>query len=132
MFGGADANGNALLDPGMGLFYSDDKNRDSLACDLMEAVRPDVDAWVRGPPSASHLRRQGVLGGPGRALSLGGPSARPARRDRRPGSPLGRATGRVARRGHWPVENAAQPHWADLGRGRAVAPDREEPAWRAV
>jgi CRISPR-associated endonuclease Cas1 len=34
------------LDPGMGFLHADQKNRDSLACDLMEAVRPQVDAVV--------------------------------------------------------------------------------------
>jgi CRISPR-associated endonuclease Cas1 len=34
------------LDPGMGFLHADQKNRDSLACDLMEAVRPQVDAAV--------------------------------------------------------------------------------------
>lgn len=34
------------LDPGMGVLHMDTTNRDSLACDLMEAVRPDVDSYV--------------------------------------------------------------------------------------
>ena len=34
------------LDPGMGLLHVDTPNRDSLACDLMEASRPKVDAFV--------------------------------------------------------------------------------------
>jgi CRISPR-associated endonuclease Cas1 len=34
------------LDPGMGVLHMDTINRDSLACDLMEPVRPDVDAYV--------------------------------------------------------------------------------------
>jgi CRISPR-associated endonuclease Cas1 len=34
------------LDPGIGLLHADQRNRDSLACDLMEAVRPQVDAAV--------------------------------------------------------------------------------------
>ncbi len=34
------------LDPGMGVLHADLRSRDSLACDLMEAVRPDVDAAV--------------------------------------------------------------------------------------
>jgi CRISPR-associated endonuclease Cas1 len=34
------------LDPGMGLLHCDTPNRDSLACDIMEAVRPSVDAWL--------------------------------------------------------------------------------------
>jgi CRISPR-associated protein Cas1 len=34
------------LDPGLGFIHFDSKTRDSLACDLMEAVRPEVDAFV--------------------------------------------------------------------------------------
>jgi CRISPR-associated endonuclease Cas1 len=46
------------LDPGLGVLHKDTPNRDSLACDLMEPVRPLVDAYLfdwlqRGP-----LRRQ--------------------------------------------------------------------------
>jgi CRISPR-associated endonuclease Cas1 len=34
------------LDPGIGVLHADQRNRDSLACDVMEAVRPQVDAYV--------------------------------------------------------------------------------------
>jgi CRISPR-associated endonuclease Cas1 len=34
------------LDPGIGVLHTDTKNRDSLACDLMEPVRPQVDSFV--------------------------------------------------------------------------------------
>src|SRR5262249_13238664 len=34
------------LDPGLGLLHHDQPSRDSLALDLMEAVRPHVDAWL--------------------------------------------------------------------------------------
>lgn len=34
------------LDPEMGMLHADTPNRDSLACDLMEAIRPDVDTYV--------------------------------------------------------------------------------------
>lgn len=34
------------LDPGIGFMHLDLRNRDSLACDLMEAVRPKVDAFL--------------------------------------------------------------------------------------
>ncbi|WP_423248027.1 CRISPR-associated endonuclease Cas1 [Tunturiibacter gelidiferens] len=34
------------LDPEMGVLHMDTINRDSLACDLMEVIRPDVDAYV--------------------------------------------------------------------------------------
>jgi CRISPR-associated endonuclease Cas1 len=36
----------AGLDPGMGMLHVDAPARDSLACDIMEAVRPSVDAWL--------------------------------------------------------------------------------------
>ncbi|MDP9357432.1 MAG: CRISPR-associated endonuclease Cas1 [Chloroflexota bacterium] len=36
------------LDPGLGVLHADLKARDSLALDLMEAVRPKVDAYVLG------------------------------------------------------------------------------------
>ena len=34
------------LDPGLGFLHVDTPARDSLACDIMEAVRPAVDAWL--------------------------------------------------------------------------------------
>lgn len=34
------------LDPGLGFFHKDQESRDSLALDLMEAVRPSVDRYV--------------------------------------------------------------------------------------
>jgi CRISPR-associated endonuclease Cas1 len=34
------------LDPGLGVLHVDTPNRDSLACDLMEPIRPLVDAFV--------------------------------------------------------------------------------------
>ena len=34
------------LDPGLGVFHADQKSRDSLALDLMEAARPKVDAYL--------------------------------------------------------------------------------------
>jgi CRISPR-associated endonuclease Cas1 len=34
------------LDPGIGFLHSDTRTRDSLACDLMEPVRPQVDAFL--------------------------------------------------------------------------------------
>jgi len=46
------------LDPGLGVLHVDTKNRDSLACDLMEAVRPQVDAWVLDWISREPLARE--------------------------------------------------------------------------
>lgn len=34
------------LDPGLGMLHRDTPTRDSLACDVMEAVRADVDSWL--------------------------------------------------------------------------------------
>ena len=34
------------LDPGLGVLHVDTPSRDSLACDLMETVRPQVDAYI--------------------------------------------------------------------------------------
>lgn len=46
------------LDPGIGFLHVDTDARDSLACDLMEAVRPQIDSyvldWIRRQP----LRRE--------------------------------------------------------------------------
>jgi CRISPR-associated endonuclease Cas1 len=42
------------LDPGIGVMHVDSPSRDSLACDLMEPIRPQVDAyvldWIRREP----------------------------------------------------------------------------------
>src|SRR5262249_32686106 len=42
------------LDPGIGFLHNDARTRDSLACDLMEPIRPRVDAfrldWLRRAP----------------------------------------------------------------------------------
>jgi len=45
------------LDPGLGVLHRDAPNRDSLACDLMEAVRPVVDAFVLDWLNRGPLRR---------------------------------------------------------------------------
>ena len=34
------------LDPGLGVLHNDTRNRDSLACDLMEICRPKCDAFL--------------------------------------------------------------------------------------
>jgi CRISPR/Cas system-associated endonuclease Cas1 len=38
------------LDPGLGYLHFDDSYRDSLACDVMEPVRPQVDLICTGGP----------------------------------------------------------------------------------
>jgi CRISPR-associated endonuclease Cas1 len=45
------------MDPGMGLLHVDTPARDSLACDIMEAVRPSVDAWLLDWITREPLRR---------------------------------------------------------------------------
>lgn len=34
------------LDPGMGIVHADQRARDSFACDVMEAIRPEIDRYV--------------------------------------------------------------------------------------
>jgi hypothetical protein len=46
------------VDPGMGLMHADTDSRDSLACDLMEPVRPLVDAYVLDWIAREPLRRE--------------------------------------------------------------------------
>lgn len=46
------------LDPGIGVLHVDRANRDSLACDLMEPVRPQVDAFVLDWITHEPLRRE--------------------------------------------------------------------------
>jgi CRISPR associated protein Cas1 len=46
------------LDPGLGIMHADMPVRDSLACDLMESVRPLVDAYVLDWITRQPLRRE--------------------------------------------------------------------------
>lgn len=46
------------LDPGIGLLHVDSPARDSLACDLMEPIRPQVDAYLLDWISRTPLRRE--------------------------------------------------------------------------
>jgi CRISPR-associated endonuclease Cas1 len=46
------------LDPGLGFLHKDMPTRDSLACDLMEPVRPQVDAFVLDWITRECLRRE--------------------------------------------------------------------------
>jgi hypothetical protein len=48
-------------DPGIGILHADAKTRDSMACDVMEAVRPEVDAWLLVFLTSRTLRRQDFL-----------------------------------------------------------------------
>jgi len=45
------------LDPGLGLMHADQASRDSLACDVMEALRPAVDSWLLDLLSSSHFAK---------------------------------------------------------------------------
>lgn len=44
------------LDPGLGVLHVDQKSRDSMALDLLEVIRPDVDEWVLGLVQSRTLR----------------------------------------------------------------------------
>jgi CRISPR-associated endonuclease Cas1 len=46
------------LDPGIGVMHVDSLSRDSLACDLMEAVRPQVDSYLLDWITREPLRRE--------------------------------------------------------------------------
>jgi len=46
------------LDPGIGLMHVDTDARDSLACDLMEPIRPQVDAYLLDWLTREPLRRE--------------------------------------------------------------------------
>ena len=45
------------LDPGLGLLHMDTANRDSLACDIMEPIRPKCDAFALNWLQTEPLRR---------------------------------------------------------------------------
>jgi CRISPR-associated endonuclease Cas1 len=46
------------LDPGLGVLHVDAQARDSLACDLMEAIRPQVDAYLLDWITRQPLKRE--------------------------------------------------------------------------
>jgi CRISPR-associated endonuclease Cas1 len=46
------------LDPGLGFLHLDTANRDSLACDLMEPIRPMVDTYLLDLASRGPFRRE--------------------------------------------------------------------------
>lgn len=50
--------GPPALDPGMGMMHVDSTSRDSLACDLMEVVRPQVDSYLLDWIAREPLHRQ--------------------------------------------------------------------------
>jgi CRISPR-associated endonuclease Cas1 len=46
------------LDPGLGVLHSDTRTRDSLACDLMEPIRPQADAFLLDWLRSASLQRK--------------------------------------------------------------------------
>jgi CRISPR-associated endonuclease Cas1 len=46
------------LDPSLGVLHADQVGRDNLACDLMEPIRPQVDAYVLDWVTRTPLRRE--------------------------------------------------------------------------
>src|SRR5207245_7654739 len=46
------------LDPGIGMLHVDTPARDSLACDLMEPIRPQIDAFVLDWITRETLKRE--------------------------------------------------------------------------
>ena len=46
------------LDPGLAFIHADEPIRDSLACDLMEPVRPQVDSYVLDWITRKTLKRE--------------------------------------------------------------------------
>jgi len=45
------------LDPGLGLLHTDTANRDSLALDIIEPIRPAIEAWILNWLTREPLRR---------------------------------------------------------------------------
>ncbi len=45
------------LDPGLGVLHADQRARDSLALDVIEAVRPAVDGWLLDALASRSFRR---------------------------------------------------------------------------
>ena len=72
------------LDPGSGYFTPTRRARDSLALDLMEAVRPQVDAYLLDYVRGAHLQRQGFRRDQKGRLSRTCPGDPHTRRDNRP------------------------------------------------
>jgi len=52
------------LDAAMGVFHADQPNRESLSCDLMEPVRPQVDAYLLDWITTSLSSGSGFLSSP--------------------------------------------------------------------
>jgi hypothetical protein len=63
------------LDPGLGVLHLDSRTRDSLACDLMEPVRPQVDTYLLDWITREPLRREWFFEQRDGACRLMGPFA---------------------------------------------------------
>lgn len=63
------------LDPGLGFIHMDAPARDSLACDLMEPVRPECDAWVLDMVTRHFLKREWLFEQPDGNCRLQAPFA---------------------------------------------------------
>jgi CRISPR-associated protein Cas1 len=63
------------LDVGLGVLHTDTPNRDSLACDIMEAIRPSVDAWLLNWIMKEPFRRSDFFEKPNGNCRLMGPFA---------------------------------------------------------
>lgn len=59
------------LDPSLGVLHRDMARRDSLACDLQEAVRPAVESYVLDLLAARTFKRADFLEGPAGEVRLG-------------------------------------------------------------
>jgi CRISPR-associated protein Cas1 len=60
------------MDPGIGFLHNDSRKRDSLACDLMEPVRPQVDESVLEWLRRECFRREWFFEEPGWKLPANG------------------------------------------------------------
>ena len=61
----------AGLDPALGIYHETKPGRDSLACDLVEPVRSEIDLFVHDLFAAGGLRRESFSGGGDAACKLG-------------------------------------------------------------
>ncbi|MDP8927144.1 MAG: CRISPR-associated endonuclease Cas1 [Actinomycetota bacterium] len=105
------------LDPGLGIVHADRAWRDSMACDVMEAVRADVESWLLRTLSErtftlrDFAETQTWSGSPRPAASLVGRlDSRRVGRSRQPGRYLGRVDAR-RRTDRRPISRTRIPTW---------------------
>lgn len=63
------------LDPGMGVVHTDDRKRDSMALDLVEPVRPQVEAWVLELLQTHRMAKSDFIEASSGTVTLTGPVA---------------------------------------------------------